>query len=179
MNRRRLSLLVLLAAALPAAAAPVRFQGHELYSNRELVEMLGLPDGFAELQAARQEYFIQTGKENVLRVYQSEGYLSVAVGCAPDTARPGGWLCLVDEGPQWVFGDFRFESDDPELLQDRPRRTVRAGDPAEDALLTEELEHYAAFCGWGRPPPRSWTRWNTASTSSSTSPRAAACAWAS
>ena len=145
MNRRRLSLLVLLAAALPAAAAPVRFQGHELYSNRELVEMLGLPDGFAELQAARQEYFIQTGKENVLRVYQSEGYLSVAVGCAPDTARPGGWLCLVDEGPQWVFGDFRFESDDPELLQDRPRRTVRAGDPAEDALLTEELEHYAAF----------------------------------
>ena len=51
----------------------------------------------------------------------------------------------IDEGPLWSYGDFRFESDDPEILEELPRRTIRPGDPAEEDLLDEELENFAAF----------------------------------
>ena len=140
---RALPALLLLAAQLSAAA--VKFEGNEVFSRSELAAQMALPDGFAELPPQRQSYFVESGSDNVLLLYRSEGYFGATVGCRPDTAQAARWICRIDEGPLWSYGDFRFESDDPEILEELPRRTIRPGDPAEEDLLDEELENFAAF----------------------------------
>ena len=88
---RALPALLLLAAQLSAAA--VKFEGNEVFSRSELAAQMALPDGFAELPPQRQSYFVESGSDNVLLLYRSEGYFGATVGCRPDTAQAARWIC--------------------------------------------------------------------------------------
>lgn len=108
---RQLVLFVFYATQISLASTLVNFSGNTLFSDAELTLQLGLPEEFAQLPPARQDFLIRLSKGNLELLYFSAGYFSCrAELIQPTTGSPPTALyhIRITEGELYKFRHVRI-----------------------------------------------------------------------